>query len=285
MSKLVVDRYRLWFADVLDARAVLSVPRALWVIAAAVVIGAVTPAQEPGQRVIQGVVTDTSGRAVPRVQVQFGTRRTVTDDSGHFRIRGGSAGRLTLRRIGYVPFTIGLEGVPDSLLRITLAELPQTLSTQVVTAERDARSRKLDLHGFYQRMRDVERGINHGYFITQEEIEERRGARNATDLLHNVPAVRLLRRLTYTVPMGVDGCGMAVYLDGRRLNPLTTSTSMLTAWERGRGSQGNGGTAELDNLASPTDIAGIEVYPRAVGAPPQYQSLNGSCGVILVWTK
>jgi hypothetical protein len=42
---------------------------------------------------------------------------------------------------------------------------------------------------------------------------------------------------------------------------------------------------EIDELVNPTSVAAMEVYPRAVQAPPQYQSLNGVCGVILIWTK
>jgi hypothetical protein len=29
----------------------------------------------------------------------------------------------------------------------------------------------------------------------------------------------------------------------------------------------------------------MEVYPRALSAPPQYPSANGLCGVVLIWTK
>ena len=47
-----------------------------------------------------------------------------------------------------------------------------------------------------------------------------------------------------------------------------------------------GGRDDLVNdLALPTHVAAMEVYPRAVNAPPQYQPLNGACGVVLIWTK
>ena len=32
-------------------------------------------------------------------------------------------------------------------------------------------------------------------------------------------------------------------------------------------------------------LAAMEIYPRAVNAPPAYQPLNGNCGVVLIWTK
>jgi hypothetical protein len=35
----------------------------------------------------------------------------------------------------------------------------------------------------------------------------------------------------------------------------------------------------------PEEVLGIEVYSNLSGAPPQYQRLDSSCGVILIWTK
>jgi hypothetical protein len=62
---------------------------------------------------------------------------------------------------------------------------------------------------------------------------------------------------------------MTVYLDGIRiigkLNPRAEDPVNL--------------------MVKPNEIAGAEVYPRGIGAPPQYQSLNGSCGIVLIWTR
>jgi hypothetical protein len=42
---------------------------------------------------------------------------------------------------------------------------------------------------------------------------------------------------------------------------------------------------DLDFIVSPTTVSGIEIYPRGAGASAGYQLLNGTCGVVLVWTK
>jgi hypothetical protein len=63
---------------------------------------------------------------------------------------------------------------------------------------------------------------------------------------------------------------MTVYLDGRRLNRLTT---------------GSNTAAMVDEIALPTHIAGVEIYTSPLRAPPEYQSLSGTCGVVLLWTK
>jgi hypothetical protein len=42
----------------------------------------------------------------------------------------------------------------------------------------------------------------------------------------------------------------------------------------------------IDDILSPDLIAGIEVYPRRLSVPPQYQdAIGGDCGAVLFWTK
>jgi hypothetical protein len=44
--------------------------------------------------------------------------------------------------------------------------------------------------------------------------------------------------------------------------------------------------AELDDVARPSDVAGMEIYPSNAGLPPEYQDRNNRmCGAIIVWTK
>jgi hypothetical protein len=65
-------------------------------------------------------------------------------------------------------------------------------------------------------------------------------------------------------------CAIAVYLDGACMNDL-----------------GSGGVKPLNvnRLVAPAMIAGREYYPSGNCAPDKYQSLNGGCGVVLIWTK
>jgi hypothetical protein len=57
-------------------------------------------------------------------------------------------------------------------------------------------------------------------------------------------------------------CSPAVFLDGARVDNV------------------NG---DIDACVNVQDIRAMEIYPRLVGVPVQYQSLNG-CGSLLVWT-
>jgi hypothetical protein len=41
----------------------------------------------------------------------------------------------------------------------------------------------------------------------------------------------------------------------------------------------------VNEMVVPSSVAAMEVYPRGTGAPPEFQPMNGNCGVVLIWTK
>ena len=227
-----------------------------------------TSAQDSDRRTITGVVTDSAGNALPFVNISAGSMRTATTDAGRFLLRV-PVGKLRLgfRRLGFSPVDTSITAI-DSTLSIVMRPVAQRLSTIEVTGTN--LSRKLDLRGFYDRMRDVERGINRGYFITPEDLESRK-PNYITQMLENFPSVKVdaLLGQEWATVVGSGRCRMTVYLDGVRivggLNPRADGY--------------------VNQLVQPNQIAGVEIYPRNVGAPPQYQSLNGSCGIVVIWTK
>ena len=225
--------------------------------------------QEPSGRTITGVVVDSSRRALPYVNVQVGSMRTATTESGRFLIRfeGRSQAKVSFRRMGFVPIdTLLTPG--DSSLTVVMLPLAVRLSTVEVLGAN--MSHKLELRGFYERMRDVERGINRGYFITPEDLDSRK-PNFITQMLEGYPSIRVNSQYGQHNArlLGVGNCAMTVYLDGARVvggfNPRSEDP--------------------INVLVKPNEIAGVEIYPRNVGAPPQYQSLNGSCGIVVIWTK
>jgi hypothetical protein len=214
-----------------------------------------------------GYVRDGSGYAIPYVNVHIadGSRRVVTDTSGRFRVHNPVTPlRLRLTRIGFAPVDTTLEPI-DSLV-IVMQPLAAALDPVSVVA-RGLRS--LEIHGFYDRLRDVERGINRGYFVTPEDIE-RAKASYTTRMLQGFPTVRVISKglPTYDTVLGSNGCKMTVYMDNIRIVGTLSGNDEL-----------------INQMVAPSHVAGIEIYPHAVSAPPRYQSLNGSCGVILIWTR
>ncbi len=230
---------------------------------------------------VGGTVTDTAHHPVPYVNVLVGgSRRTVADDAGHFQLEL-PAGRAVLdfRRLGYRPEQLTLELHADTIIAVNLIPVAQKLQGQEVTTPR---SFALALHGFYERMADREKGISAGHFITGEDIE-RRNPRKLTQVLEDIPSVLILRVAAKPgdmcplgfclAPTGTNHCPMGVYLDGQRLNRLTSANPSADY------------VTDLDDFIIPTHVAGMEVYAHPGEVPPQYQLLNGTCGVILIWTK
>ena len=235
-------------------------------------------------RVIHGIVVDSAGAPVSYANViAWGSqRRIVGGADGQFRLPLDSSAKreVEFRRIGYHPLTITLDSWPDSAIRVVMSAATRTLAAVTVAVER---SQSLAIRGFYERMSDVERGINHGFFITPEEIDAPKGAR-MTDFLQGRPAVRVKmvkvggpfgrNPRTGWEPQGIDGCQMTIYVDGVRFNSLSQLKNTVDQ-----------NHIFINDLVSANSIAGIEVYPRSVTAPPKYQSLNGTCGVVLIWTR
>lgn len=237
--------------------------------------------QAPTTRLISGVIVDSAGVPVAHANVVLPDgRRVVATAEGRFALGLEQSVRtLEFRRIGFHPYLFRFAAIPDTALRIVLVPFPQTLQEVRVVNEylQSLRSR-----GFYERMADVERGINRGFFITPEELESRKGSR-ITDFLHGRHGVkvRMVKEpgvvgRSGLLPLGIDGCRMEIYLDGARFYPLSFNMQTLPTMS---------GMNFINDVVPIATVAGIEVYPRGVQAPPKYQPLNGTCGVILIWTR
>lgn len=239
------------------------------------------PEANPSDRVLSGRVLDPQGTPLAYANVQLnGGRRFVADDSGRFRIPVNVSGGFSLlvRRIGFEVAEVKLPSMPDTALTIGMAPAAHSLPETRVTA---TPFRSLDLHGFYRRMADVERGINRGWFITPEELDLRKPL-GVTQAVEGLPRVRTQPVFVTPVRRAVPGnhnlriedargCPLTVFLDRMVIQP--------TRW-RGRLVD-----ETINTLITVTSVAGIEVYPSYFGAPPEYRAVDGTCGVVLIWTK
>jgi hypothetical protein len=136
-------------------------------------------------------------------------------------------------------------------------------------------------------MLDASKGLLTGSFVGPEEIE----ARHPSSILHMVEGhtgVSLMRKKI----MGNGGsCEMMVYVNGHLVDGVDASTgTSRIARDRALMRRANSvdpppSTSPVEEAAPPTEVAGIEIYPRAVNAPPGFQRLAGSCGIVLIWTK
>jgi hypothetical protein len=240
---------------------------------------------------IRVVTTDNDPIAYANIQVNGG-RRFVSDDSGRASVAFNPAGPVTLlvRRIGFEPTEIQLAAAQDSVIRVQMTAVATTLERQVVTVR--SPFIRLDLGGFYRRMAEVQNGARVGYFLTPEDLALRR-PQNVTDAVEHFPTIRLApiddgkvgtdglyhadgaqSRRKFRIE-DRNGCPLTVYVDRVRVQPAVAGGKFVDE--------------EINSLINPQTIAGIEVYPRALGAPPEFPAVNTSsmveCGVVLIWTK
>lgn len=239
------------------------------------------PEANPSADVLRGRVTDTEGTPLAFATVQLnGGRRFVADDSGRFTVPVHASGRLALlfRRIGFEPEEVRLDTRPDTALRVRMTAAAATLPEYRITASTPFTS--LTLGGFYRRVVDAERGINRGWFITPEELEARRPV-VLTSVVENIPNIRVRQAPRPLAPGGpiihrqriedAMGCPMTVYVDRIKVTPVVRRGVLYDE--------------HINSLLVPTTLAGMEVYPRRAGAPPEYAIVEGTCGVVLIWTK
>lgn len=196
-----------------------------------------------------------------------GHAQTFTDAEGRFLLRAPSRGEYRVR-VGYLgqadvesqPLALG----PDPtqvLLHINL----QPLELEEITVEVGSTWRRgLERVGFYRRQRT---GFS-GYFLTEEEIAERRPIQT-TDLLRGLPGVmmrpnRLGFGWTVLFTRSAERCAPEVVLDG-----FPVETDAYTT---------------VDDLVHPSNIAAVEVHTSLATMPILYTGVN-QCGAILIWTK
>ncbi len=227
-------------------------------------LAGVAHAQAPSAASLTGVVRDSTGRAVPAVEIRLDALalRTRTDDSGAFRFSGLPAGRhaILARRMGFIPDsgTIMLHAGRHASIVIRLRQLATTLDGVLVLDDYDARSRRL-LSGFWHR-----RDIGQGHYFTRDEIEER-DPHSFVDLLRAVPGVRVS-----------SGSGVRFYRDAGRADCPPQFVVDGVRIE-------NGSPEEF----SPTDLEAVEVYAGAATTPPEFapRFRTRTCGVIVIWTR
>ena len=263
-------------------------------VLALVTTAAASASAQDELRPVHGVVVDTAGQPISGVTLrQKGARSVVTDDSGRFRIAVKKDAKIAMdvRRVGLHPGVFLANTPPDTALTIVMYARPQVLPATVVVAQR---KQLLERRGFYERQRNDAIG---GYFITPEELEKRR-PRSVTGAVESVPGVRIdVGTVGTDSPMiqGRNNCIMTIWLDGIRLTPDSANTMRQRARGAIKAAQGivvpagqqaisHPMNVQIDQLLDVKSVLAIEVYPRAIQAPPQYVPSRNDCGVVLLWT-
>jgi hypothetical protein len=226
----------------------------------------------------------------------------VTDASGRYRLCGVPRdGQLTWRaevRGGETAIAdIRLDGAAFAVQSVSLTgRAPQFVGNSVGVARLATTtvvaSAAPDVTGFDTRRKSA----LGGRFITATEIEKRR-AISTTDVFRGYPGVNVIpdprsggasSKIVFGRSIGSRGaegmlCEPVVFVDGVR---VMVDAGQAFAPQRGLPALVSGMPVNvLDQLTTPGEIQGIEMYSSVASAPPQYASKGAECGVILVWTK
>ena len=210
-----------------------------------------------GTAAVSGVVLGEGGRPLGDVEIRVVNARPVTrtDAAGRFTLNNLPAGTqlLSVRRIGYLVGDVAVELRPNRTVsqHILLRRVVSLDSIRVV----GRRSRYADFE--YRR-----RNSPVGRFLTANDLAKQ----HITEL---APAIQKVGGFT-VVGFGPN---TQVYSTAAKMGrPNCKEVNVVI----------DGVDQATINMVPPHDIAAVEVYPEAAGAPGQYRS---ECGLILVWTK
>jgi hypothetical protein len=216
--------------------------------------------------VLVGRVVDGGGAGLPGAEITMmksGRVHAISGDSGDFRIAGLPPGTVVfnVRRIGFeaASFTAVLKPGKTHRANFSLSASAQVLP-KVSVADTAVQSHWLDV---FQNRKSGARGT----FITRADIV-RRGARTATDIMRNVPGVR--------VDMGRTGIQSRIVMT--RGNGARVCIPNL--FVHGMPYSGN-----LDDFNA-DDVEAVEVYVGISELPPELdKNGKGICGAVVVWTR
>src|ERR1044071_3222073 len=159
----------------------------LTLVCSSAVVRAQDTTQAPTSNLI-GVVVDSAVTPIAGAEVALlgsMTLRTVTNDSGQFRLTGLPSGSvvLSVRRLGFESATFTAQLKPGRTHRATFP-----LSGSVARLAAVGISDTVNTHWLDQF--EARRSSQRGGFLTRADIEKR-AARSATDLMRSVPGTRI----------------------------------------------------------------------------------------------
>lgn len=218
-----------------------------------------------GSAKLRGKVIGATGRPIPGARVTlWGTGvEATTNQNGEFFLDGlpGGTHTVDVRAVGFNPVQRPVDVVQTNAgaTEIELANLGFTLDTVRVTARLYSSKREAE----FERRRRM--GL--GHVFTEEDIAKR-NPMFVSDLLRLTPGVRIVpsrfsgQDVLMRGNLG-DACRPEIFVDGVRMF--------------------NDPAFPVDNLVPAIDLRAVEVYPRSIGVPAEFSSMN-QCGVVAIWT-
>jgi len=236
----------------------------------------------PGR--IVGLVTDRrSGRPVEAAAVTLvgDEESRLSNGVGGYSFENLTPGiyHLSIKHVAYeaVDQIVNVPGSRTVEVNVAMSADPIELEPLVVTV---VRNRRLELRGYYER-RDIGEKMGMGVFFDQKEIR-RRGSIRVTHLLGQVNGVRADcrgygNRCQIVMTRGASSLSSLVPGGGcRNSNVWVDGVHVIR--------DNQAAPESIDNLVSPWEITGLEVYRSAAEVPAEFGGSVGQCGAIVIWT-
>ena len=255
-------------------------------------------ARRPATSVLEGIVADTSGRAIADALVAARPlgARLVTDSSGRFRFDPVPPGMTVLhvQSVGYTPADFAIRVAPDTAARVAIRLTPRPVTLDTITVSGAVEILGLQIAGFYERMRDRQRGAGTSSFVSPEDIE-RRHPQQLSQLIAQLPGVHVVYENGMAVPFGRNNrCVLSIWVDGGLVEFLYGGAHETQVAFSGGGlppgrvpppsytppPKGS----DLDTYVPVDQVVAIEVYPSPSEVPPEFDAIKGQCGAIVIWT-
>ncbi|MBC8087223.1 MAG: hypothetical protein H7Z40_08135 [Phycisphaerae bacterium] len=190
--------------------------------------------------------------------------------------------RMDARKMGYAPFSGKVaRDSANGAYRVTLKPNIQNLKT--VTVNDRLTLSPLERTGFYDRLRESQRGAVVGEFFAPEAIEDR-PASQISQFLRASRYLQMSRGEWSTIVRGRGACPAAIVLDGFRVRKMIYDNSTRDT-ERAQRAEG---LMDINELVTMSQVNAIEVYPSANLAPAaissQVDPREGMCGIVAIWT-
>ena len=211
---------------------------------------------------VRGVVYDDASAPIPNARLSLSrdgeaTRLLDAGADGKFSFESVAPGQVTLRarRLGYkvAELQVAVDATTSGKsYALQMTEVPSEVAEVIVEGSK----------GHLQEFYEHKANNNFAKFFERKDIEKQNPA-FLSELLRSV-------------------AGASLSASPRSGNAITMRNCKPMVWVDGMRAPG----AELDDVARPMDVAGLEVFPSNAGLPPQYQDRNNRmCGAILVWTR
>jgi hypothetical protein len=224
---------------------------------------------------VDGVVSDTALAPLDNATVSIlgSDLRVVTGANGRFRLTQLPSGSyiVFVRRLGFklVSATVQIAAADTLRISFTLQPAATTLDATIITARYES-PRMAE----FEERREFAEKFGGGQFMTADEIDKR----------NTVFATELIRTF-HGIQVGegyIPRSGRGSFATSGRAAGSINSSCYPTVWLDGVLLPG---PVNLDNLPSPKELAGIEVYPGPATVPARYAAGGMPCGAILIWTR